>query len=350
MSFTRDPKYLTLQDEVTPEAAFLDRRRLLTAAGFLGAGAIMGTAVAAPKAPPHKAATPAPAAKPAPAPAAPVAEAPAGPAPAPGTPLKYVGTAWKPSDPAASQDAILGYNNFYEFGTDKSDPARNSDKMTVSPWSVEIAGETDAPGRLGLTQLIDYSKLEERIYRHRCVEAWSMVIPWVGVPLARVIEKAKPKSTAKYVQFTSYLNLKEMPGARFPVLHWPYVEGLRLDEAMNPVALLAVGIYGKALQRQNGAPVRLVTPWKYGFKGAKSIVKITFTTTQPPTSWNEANPGEYGFYSNVNPQVDHPRWSQASERVLGAKGFNLRRQTEMFNGYEKEVAQLYAGMDMRKNY
>ena len=249
------------------------------------------------------------------------------------------------------EDAFSGYCNFYEFGTSKDDPPRYASRMTVSPWQVTVDGETDAPGKYALKDLIDYSKLEERVYRHRCVEAWSMVIPWVGVPMKDVIAKLKPKATAKYVQFETYLNKQEMIGANRPVLQWPYVEGLRLDEAMNELPLFAVGAYGKALQKQNGAPLRTVIPWKYGFKATKSVVKISFTTREPATAWNKAASHEYGFYSNVNPTVPHPRWSQASERVIGGKGgFNERRNTEMFNGYEKQVASLYAGMDLKKNF
>jgi methionine sulfoxide reductase catalytic subunit len=248
---------------------------------------------------------------------------------------------------------VTTYNNFYEFGTDKSDPARYAGRMKTDPWSIKIEGETTAPGTYALKDVVDFTKLEERIYRLRCVEAWSMVIPWVGVPLSSVIAKFKPTSKAKYVQFITHLDRSVMPGVRFPVLQWPYSEGLRMDEAMNELTFLAVGVYGKALPQQNGAPVRLVVPWKYGFKYAKSIATVRFTETQPPTSWNIANRGEYGFYSNVNPNVDHPRWSQASERVIGGSGIAAltgRRKTEMFNGYEKQVAHLYKGMDLNKFY
>jgi sulfoxide reductase catalytic subunit YedY len=333
MEFRKNPLYQDLRGEVTPEALFVDRRKVMTAAGVLGAGSILG-ALPACSEPQQPAA----------------ASASAATHPAPGAALTTKKTAFAVSDALASEDAVTGYNNFYEFGTNKSDPARYADKMTTSPWSVTVEGETDAPGVYGVKDLVDYAKLEERIYRHRCVEAWSMVVPWVGVPLASVMTKLKPKSTAKFVQFESYLNPKEMRGVRFPVLDWPYVEGLRMDEAMNDLALMAVGVYGKALPKQNGAPLRTVIPWKYGFKATKSVVKIRFVKTQPPTAWNKAGANEYGFYSNVNPEVDHPRWSQASERVIGGKGFNERRKTEMFNGYSTQVAKLYAGMDLKKNY
>jgi methionine sulfoxide reductase catalytic subunit len=333
MKFRRNSDYQALRDEMTPEGLFLDRRKVMTAAGVLGAGAILGTGTACSEPPATK-------------PAAAAGKA----VPQPGDALTAKKTAYAVSDPLASEDAVTGFNNYYEFGTDKSDPARYSSRMTVSPWSIAVEGEAANTGSFALADLVDYSKLEERVYRHRCVEAWSMVIPWVGVPLASVIEKLKPTPKAKFVQFQTYLNKQEMPGTRFPVLHWPYVEGLRIDEAMNELAFVAVGVYGKALPRQNGAPLRTVLPWKYGFKGTKSIVKIRFLEGQPPTSWNDANNGEYGFYSNVNPNVDHPRWSQSSERVIGGKGFNQRRDTEMFNGYEAQVAKLYAGMDLKKNY
>ena len=335
LKFRRNPDYQSLREEMTPERAFMDRRRILTAAGFLGAGSILGALPACSE--PQQ--TPVPVA------------AGAGGHPAPGAALKAKKAAYAVADQASIEDAFTGYCNFYEFGAGKEDPARYASMMNVSPWEITIEGETDAPGKLALKDLIDYSKLEERVYRHRCVEAWSMVVPWIGVPMADVIKKLKPKSTAKFVQFETYLNKKEMPGVNRPSLRWPYVEGLRLDEAMNELPLFAVGAYGKALAKQNGAPLRTVIPWKYGFKATKSIVKIRFLAEQPPTSWNKANASEYGFYSNVNPNAPHPRWSQASERVIGGKGgFNEKRNTEMFNGYDKEVAALYTVMDLKKNY
>lgn len=251
--------------------------------------------------------------------------------------------------PNSYQD-ITSYNNFYEFGTDKADPARNSGKFQPEPWSVTVGGEAEVTGKFTLEDILKPHALEERVYRLRCVEAWSMVIPWVGVPLAEVIKRFKPTSKARYVAFKTVLRPAQMPGQRYNVLDWPYVEGLRMDEAMHPLALLATGLYGKSLPNQNGAPLRLITPWKYGFKGIKSIVEIRFSARQPPTSWNISAPNEYGFYANVNPQVDHPRWSQARERRIGGGLFNSRVPTQMFNGYEKEVASLYRGMDLRKYY
>ena len=263
--------------------------------------------------------------------------------------LRYAETGYRVSDPLTPYDAVTGYNNFYEFGTSKEDPARYANRMNVDPWSIEVEGHAARTGRFDLQDLIDYSALEERIYRLRCVEAWSMVIPWIGVPLADVLRQLEPTSDARYVAFETYLNRSEMRGTRFPVLDWPYVEGLRMDEAMNELAFLAVGLYGDLLPNQNGAPVRLVVPWKYGYKSIKSITKIRFVSEQPPTSWNIAAPNEYGFYSNVNPNRAHPRWSQASERVIGGSLFS-RRETEMFNGYGEQVAGLYAGMDLIENH
>lgn len=247
-------------------------------------------------------------------------------------------------------EEITSYNNYYEFGTGKADPAANSAKFRPQPWSVTIAGEAEVTGKFALEDILKPHAFEERIYRLRCVEAWSMVIPWVGVPLSEVLQRFKPTSKAKYVAFKTVLRPAEMPGQRGSVLEWPYVEGLRMDEAMHPLSILAVGLYGKSLPNQNGAPLRLITPWKYGFKGIKSIVEIRFTEKQPPTSWNISAPHEYGFYANVNPAVDHPRWSQARERHIGGGLFNARVPTRMFNGYEKEVAGLYRGLDLRKNY
>ena len=240
------------------------------------------------------------------------------------------------------------YNNFYEFGTDKSDPARNAGTLKTRPWAVTIEGEVKKPMTLDLDSLLKLAPLEERIYRLRCVEGWSMVIPWIGYSLSELIKKVEPTGNAKYVEFISLADRTQMPGLRSPVLEWPYVEGLRIDEANHPLALLTLGMYGEILPNQNGAPVRIVVPWKYGFKSAKSIVKIRFTKDQPRTAWNIAAPQEYGFYSNVNPEVDHPRWSQASERRIGEDGFfTKKRKTLMFNGY-KEVASLYASMDLKK--
>ncbi|OAN51379.1 protein-methionine-sulfoxide reductase catalytic subunit MsrP [Magnetospirillum moscoviense] len=245
-------------------------------------------------------------------------------------------------------EAVTTYNNFYEFGTDKDEPARNAPgRLKVRPWEVVVEGECAKPGRLALDDIVKPHRLEERIYRMRCVEGWSMVIPWLGVPLGAVLARFEPTLKAKYVHFTTLADPEQMPGIRSRVLDWPYVEGLRLDEAMHPLTLLAVGLYGAELPAQNGAPLRLVVPWKYGFKSIKSIVAIRFTETQPRSSWMKANPREYGFYSNVNPAVDHPRWSQATERRIGEF---RRRDTLMFNGYGDQVAGLYAGMDLKANF
>ncbi len=241
------------------------------------------------------------------------------------------------------------YNNFYEFGTDKADPARNAHSLKTSPWSVEIEGLVKKPGRYALEDLLKLSAQEERIYRLRCVEGWSMVIPWVGYSLSELIKRVEPLGSAKYVEFVTLADSKTMPGVGSRVLDWPYVEGLRLDEALHPLTLLAFGMYGEVLPKQSGAPLRLVVPWKYGFKSGKSLVKIRFTERQPATAWNKAAASEYGFYSNVNPDVDHPRWSQATERRIGEDGlFAKKRKTLMFNGYEAQVGQLYAGMDLKK--
>lgn len=246
---------------------------------------------------------------------------------------------------------VTSYCNFYEFGTDKSDPERNAHTLTTHPWSVTVDGEVEKPGVYTLEDILKPHTLEERIYRLRCVEGWSMVVPWVGFPLADLIKRFQPTSKAKYVAFETLLRPSEMPGQKRRVLDWPYVEGLRIDEASNPLALMAVGLYGESLPNQNGAPLRLVVPWKYGFKSIKSIVKIHFTETEPPTSWNVAAPNEYGFYANVNPEVDHPRWSQSKERRIGETGFLFfteRRKTLMFNGYGEQVADLYRGLDLSK--
>ena len=258
------------------------------------------------------------------------------------------GSAHAAADEANSWEEITRYNNFYEFGTGKDDPAKYADAMTIDPWSVRIDGMVDRPGDYAFDDIMAKMTVEERIYRFRCVEAWSMVIPWNGFELADLLNLAGVKSGAKYVAFETYLNKDEMRGTRFPVLDWPYVEGLRLDEAMHPLTIMATGIYGRDIPKQNGAPLRLVVPWKYGFKSIKSVVRITLTDREPPTSWNKANAREYGFYSNVNPEVDHPRWSQASERRIGGGLFAKNIPTRMFNGYADDVAGLYDGMDLRK--
>lgn len=241
------------------------------------------------------------------------------------------------------------YNNFYEFGTDKADPAKRAHTLKTDPWSVEIEGLVKKPGRVNLEDMMKWGAMEERIYRMRCVEGWSMVIPWVGYSLADLIRRVEPLPGAKYVEFVTQADPKTMPGLRGGVVDWPYLEGLRMDEAMHPLTLLAFGMYGEVMPKQNGAPLRLVVPWKYGFKSGKSLVKIRFTDKQPVISWEKSAPQEYGFYSNVNPLVDHPRWSQATERRIGEDGLLAKkRKTLMFNGYETQVGQLYAGMDLKK--
>lgn len=245
------------------------------------------------------------------------------------------------------------YNNFYEFGTGKDDPARHAHTLRTEPWSVQIAGEVERPGFIGLEDLLKGQQVEERIYRLRCVEGWSMVIPWQGIELGRLLQRFRPTAQAKYVAFTTLADPEQMPGLKFAALQWPYVEGLRIDEAMHPLTLLATGMYGRDLANQNGAPLRLIVPWKYGFKSIKSIVRTELTQREPPTSWNRLQPTEYGFYSNVNPAVDHPRWSQRSERRLAGEGNRLfapRIATLPFNGYAEQVASLYAGMDLRRHY
>jgi methionine sulfoxide reductase catalytic subunit len=304
--------------EITAESVYLNRRLLLQGALAAGLGGI-GSAWAA--------------------------EAPQG------TALKATrNAAYVAAEKPNSYDDITTYNNYYEFGTDKGDPAANSSQFKAKPWTVTISGAAEVTGKFTLEDILKPHPLEERIYRMRCVEAWSMVIPWVGIPLGAVLQRFKPNSKAKYVAFKTVMRPSEMPGQGFPFLQWPYVEGLRMDEAMHPLALLAVGIYGRTLLNQNGAPLRLVTPWKYGFKGIKSIVEISFVERQPPTSWNLAAPEEYGFFANVNPQVDHPRWSQARERRIGGGLFEARVPTKLFNGYVAEIGKLYQAMDLKKFY
>jgi sulfoxide reductase catalytic subunit YedY len=251
-------------------------------------------------------------------------------------------------DPLNTWEQVTGYNNFYEFGTRKDDPARNAGRLTTKPWTVKVDGLVDKPGDYGVEDLVDFKSLEERIYRLRCVEAWSMVIPWVGVPMSSLIAKVQPKSNAQFVEFTTLVRPAEMPGLGRAGIEFPYVEGLRMDEAKHPLTLVTVGLYGKTLPNQNGAPIRVVIPWKYGFKSGKSIIRFRFTDKMPQTTWAMATPHEYGFYANVNPSVDHPRWSQAREKRLPS--FFANRQTLMFNGYADQVASLYSGMDLRKFY
>ena len=313
--------------EITPRATFLDRRRFMRdTASIATAAALGGLALLGAR----------------------VASALASDPDATGQKLEgVVESAWRTDEELTPYSDITSYNNFYEFGTDKRDPARHAGNFTPMPWKVQVLGECDKPGEYDYDDIVKPHRLEERIYRLRCVEAWSMVIPWVGIPLADVLARFAPTSKAKYVAFRTVLRPEEMRGQTRPILDWPYVEGLRIDEAMHPLTLLAVGLYGEAMPNQNGAPIRLVVPWKYGFKSIKSIVAIEFTEEQPPTTWNLAAPREYGFYSNVNPEVSHPRWSQKRERRIGEL---FKRETLMFNGYADDVAGLYAGMDLAANY
>ena len=289
--------------EITPEKLYLNRRSFLAAAGFVALEAALPSLGRAG--------------------------------------LRRAGGDDKPN----SYQDITHYNNYYEFGTGKEDPAENAGSLRTRPWKVEVSGEIAKPGRYDLDDLLRGQTIEERVYRHRCVEAWSMVIPWNGFPLRNLIERFRPTSRAKFVEFTTLLDPGQMPGQRSDILPWPYVEGLRMDEAMHPLTLVVTGLYGRALPNQNGAPLRIHVPWKYGFKSAKSLVRIRFVETQPLNTWNVAAPNEYGFYANVNPDVDHPRWSQARERRIGDF---FRRPTLMFNGYADQVASLYAGMDLRR--
>ncbi|KPK61037.1 MAG: sulfoxide reductase catalytic subunit YedY [Gammaproteobacteria bacterium SG8_31] len=308
--------------EITDESVYFNRRRFLQAAGFTALGA--------------------------------VAAASAKLWAAPGRELASFDllrkSALSTGEAANSWEDITTYNNFYEFGTGKDEPHRYAKDFQPHPWEVEVAGECDKPGTYSYEDMVGPHTPEERIYRLRCVEAWSMVIPWVGISLADMLKRFAPNSRAKFVKFTTLHDPARMPGQRWPLLQWPYVEGLRIDEAMHPLTIMALGLYGKELPNQNGAPLRLVVPWKYGFKSIKSIVRIEFTETQPVSAWEQAAPHEYGFYANVNPNVDHPRWSQARERRIGADVFAPKVPTLMFNGYAEQVAGLYAGMDLAKNY
>jgi sulfoxide reductase catalytic subunit YedY len=303
--------------EITPQEVYVNRRELLRAFGFGAALAAFGGAL---------------------------------PAAATDRLVYRLNPRYSTTETPNSYQDITTYNNFYEFGTSKQDPAANAGTLRPRPWSVTISGEAEVTGRYDLEDILRPHALEERVYRLRCVEAWSMVIPWVGIPLADVLRRFQPTSRARYVAFKTLLDHKQMPGQRSTVLDWPYVEGLRIDEAMHPLSLLVVGLYGEVLPNQNGAPLRLVVPWKYGFKGIKSIVEIHFTERQPPTSWSSAYPQAYGFYANVNPAVDHPNWSQARERRIGAGLFNARIPTQLFNGYASDVADLYRGMNLRQYY
>ena len=309
--------------EITPENIYLNRRSFIEASGLIAGGVLAGMGGAS------------------------AAEIPSG-----GGAFKDLKQGYRKlgeKDPLTPFGDVINYNNYYEFGTSKSDPSEYGGSFKPLPWTVKVDGLCNKPGTLDLNDFLKPHALEERVYRMRCVEAWSMVIPWVGVSLAEVVKRAEPQGSAKYVAFETVVRPSEMRGQKSSMLggglNWPYVEGLRLDEALNQLAILAVGIYGKPLPNQNGAPLRLVVPWKYGFKGIKSIVRISFVENEPKSTWNITNPSEYGFYSNVNPKVDHPRWTQASERRIGDI---RRRETLMFNGYEEEVGQLYAGMNLRR--
>src|SRR3954465_8818775 len=309
--------------EVTPRSAFLDRRKFLAGLGLVGAAAFTGYE-AFQMAQPSE-----------------VAHA--------NTKLSFGKSGYSDTQSPTSMKDITTYNNFYEFGTDKDDPSQYAGTLKTRPWTVAIEGEVKKPQTIDIDSLMKLAPLEERIYRHRCVEGWSMVIPWIGFPLSALINRAQPTSKARYVQFVTLFDRQQMPHAG-NVLDWPYREGLRMDEAMHPLTILVFGLYGEVLPNQNGAPVRIHVPWKYGFKSAKSIVKIRFVSEQPQTTWSGMAANEYGFYSNVNPGVDHPRWTQASERVIGAGLFSARKPTEMFNGYGNLVASMYAGMDLKKNF
>ena len=330
-----DPKIIRPSD-ITPRDVFLQRRAMLaTLAGAGAIGSVWNPAASAARPPSRPGAAPAT----------------AGTAGPPAAPRFTRNTRYVVTDPPPNSfDDVTSYNNFYEFGMDKSDPKANAQQLRTRPWSVEIGGEAEVTGRFTLEDILRPHALEERIYRFRCVEAWSMVVPWMGFPLADLLRRFRPTSRAKYVEFTTLLDPKQMPGQRQRVLDWPYVEGLRIDEATHPLALMVVGLHGQWLPNQNGAPLRLIVPWKYGFKSVKSIVRIRFTEREPRTSWNLAAPDEYGFYANVNPAVDHPRWSQAKERRLGSGLFAARVDTLPFNGYAAEVAALYRGMDLRRFY
>jgi sulfoxide reductase catalytic subunit YedY len=323
--------------QITPSDVFFNRRTLLAGALAAGTGALV-RGVGSLSGPGGT------------GPGGLIATAQAADTPA-GRPLQATRNAkYSVSEAPNSFQDITSYNNFYEFGTDKEDPKENAQSFKTTPWTVTVTGEAETKGKYTLEDILKPHALEERVYRLRCVEAWSMVIPWVGFPLGDLLRRFKPTSKAKYVEFTTLYDPRQMPGQRSSVLQWPYVEGLRMDEAMHPLALMVVGLYGQALPNQNGAPLRLVVPWKYGFKSVKSIVKINFTERQPNTTWNLSAPNEYGFFANVNPQVDHPRWSQATERHIGASLFSARRPTLPFNGYAAEVADLYRGLDLRHYY
>jgi len=326
MHFHRDRGFVhPVPSEITPRAAYEGRRDWLRQVALAAAGTTLGTWAARDA----------------------MAKVPPVGSPLPGARSSVAGAVTM--EKATSRQDATTYNNFYEFGTDKSDPAERAHTLKVRPWTVAVEGEVKTPRSFDLDALMKLAPMEERIYRLRCVEGWSMVIPWVGWSLSHLIKAVEPTGNARFVQFVTLADRAQMPGLRSSVLEWPYVEALRLDEALHPLSMLVFGMYGEVLPKQNGAPVRLVVPWKYGFKSGKSIVKIRFLAQQPKTSWEEAAASEYGFYSNVNPKVDHPRWSQATERRIGEDGlFAKKRPTLMFNGYESQVGSLYAGMDLKK--
>ncbi|MGE0828711.1 MAG: protein-methionine-sulfoxide reductase catalytic subunit MsrP [Hyphomonadaceae bacterium] len=310
MSLPKRPSFSLPEREVTPLAVYLDRRRImLGGAAALAAGCTAEEAAA--------------------------------------TPLRATARRYSTNETPTALESVTTYNNFYEFGVAKDEPARNSGRFRARPWTVSVEGECARPQSFDIDDLMRAFPIEERIYRLRCVEGWSMVIPWLGFPLSSLLARVEPNSNARHVAFETVLRPSEMPGQRARVLDWPYREGLRLDEAMSPLTILSVGLYGETLRNQNGAPIRLVVPWKYGFKSIKSIVRIRLTRARPQTSWMQSAPHEYGFYANVNPEVDHPRWSQATERRIGEF---RRRRTLMFNGYGEHVAALYRGLDLRRNY
>jgi len=309
---------LTFAD-VTPKNVYLNRRNFLRGLGIAGASAVVAERFASILSPSEKVLA--------------------------GTKLTTIKSAYTVNEKISSVNDVTHYNNFYEFGSDKSDPAKNSQNFRTSPWTVSVEGEVKTPRTFSLDEILKLAPLEERIYRHRCVERWSIVVPWIGYSLSAILKLVEPTAKAKYVAFESFYDRKQMPHGSYSGIDFPYVEGLRLDEAMHPLALLCVGMYGETLPNQDGAPVRIVVPWKYGYKSAKTITRIRLQSSQPPTTWNRLASNEYGFYSNVNPDVDHPRWSQATERRLGEI---FMHKTLMFNGYADQVASLYTGMDLKK--
>jgi methionine sulfoxide reductase catalytic subunit len=305
--------------DITPKETYFNRRSFLRGLGIAGAATVVGERFSSLLSPPTTALA--------------------------GTKLTTIKSNYRVDEKISSENDVTHYNNFYEFGSDKGDPAKNAQNLRTSPWVVSVEGEVKTPRKFSMDEILALAPLEERIYRHRCVERWSIVVPWIGYSLSTVLKLVEPSAKAKYVAFETFYDPKQMPKAKYTGLAYPYVEGLRFDEAMHPLALLCVGMYGETLPNQDGAPVRMVIPWKYGYKSIKSIVKIRLQSSEPPTSWNRQAPNEYGFYSNVNPNVDHPRWSQATERRLGEI---FMHKTLMFNGYSDQVASLYSGMDLKK--